>query len=184
HIEDVAENTRHKRLPIGYRRLTFNHEPRIISHSKQLPQRSIASIYLRHFKRPLWVIRHLKPMRRIKQKCDRRVRRPALRMLLYKPHELVSNATERIELERMITRSGLEELILALFEIDRRSARHVVEVITLPIPRERRSHRWTITRVIKVIRTGEVLLLRKCRGGVAEIWCVVIEKRAAKLACS
>src|SRR6185503_16735537 len=118
----------------------------------------------------------------IEKKCYRRVWRAALRMFLYKPHELVSNATKRIELERMFAGSGFEELVLALLEIDRRSTGHVVEVITLPIPRERRPHRWAIARVVKVIRAGEVLLLRESRGGVAEVRRVVIKKRAAKLA--
>src|SRR6185436_1133917 len=97
-------------------------------------------------------------------------------------HELVSNATKRIELERMFAGSGFEELVLSLLEIDRRSAGHVVEVITLPIPRERRPHRWTIARVIKEIRTGEVLLLRECCSRVAEVWRVIVKKRAAELA--
>src|SRR6185295_2417672 len=152
------------------RRLAFNYEPRIVRNTKQLAQRPITSIDLRHFKRPLRVIRHLKPVRRIEQKSDRRVRRTTLRMLISETHKLISDAAERIELERMISRSGLEELVVSLFEIDRRSAGHVVEVITLPIPRERRPHRRTIARVVKVIRAGEDLLLCESRGGVAKVW--------------
>src|SRR6185369_6182178 len=102
-------------------------------------------------------------------------------MLLDKSHELVGDATERIELERMFARPGLEELVLSLLEIDRRSTGHVVEVITLPIPRERRPHRWTIARVIKEIRTGEVLLLREGCRGVAKVRRVIVKKRAAEL---
>src|SRR6185436_5266636 len=155
HVEDVAEDTGHKRLSVCHRGLTFDDESRIVRNPEQLSQRQITTIDLRYFKRPVRVIRHLKPVRRIEKKCYRRVWRAALRMFLYKPHELVSNATKRIELERMFAGSGFEELVLSLLEIDRRSAGHVVEVITLPIPRERRPHRWTIARVIKEIRTGE-----------------------------
>src|SRR5215213_2066820 len=82
----------------------------------------------------------------------------------------------------MLARAGLEELVLPLLEIDRGCTGHVVKVITLAIPRERRPHRWTITRVIKEVRTGKVLLLREGCGCVAEVWRVVIKKRAAKLA--
>src|SRR6185503_18899131 len=116
----------------------------------QLAQRAIAAIDLRHFKRPLRIIRHLKPVRRIEQKRDRRVRRSTRRMLLSEAQKLIGNAAEGIQLKRIVTRSGFEKLIPALFEIDRRRARHVIKEITLAIPRERRSHRWTITRVIEI----------------------------------
>src|SRR6185503_3204898 len=91
-------------------------------------------------------------------------------------------AAERIELKRVIARPRFEELVLSLLEIDRGRAGHVVEVITLAIPRERRSHCWTITRVIEVIRAGEVLLFRECGGRVAEVGRVIVKKRAAELA--
>src|SRR5215217_822683 len=103
-------------------------------------------------------------------------------MFLRKPHELVSDATERIELERMLARSRFEELVLSLLEIDRRRACHVVEVITLAIPRKRWPHCRTIARVVKEIRAGEVLLLRECCCSVAEIWRVIVEESAAELA--
>src|SRR5829696_1444564 len=141
----------------------------------------IATIDLRHFEGPVWIVSHLESMRRIEQESHGRVRRPTLGMFFREAHKLVRDPSERIELKRMIARPRFEELISALLEINRRSSGHVVELITLAIPRQRRTHRWTITRVIKEIRPREILLLREGGGGVAEIWRVIIKKRAAEL---
>src|SRR5436305_14257097 len=120
----------------------------------------------------------------IDQESNRRVWRAALRMFFRKAHELISDAPERIELKRMLAWSRFEELVLALLQINRRRTRHVVQVITLAIPRQRRPHRWTIARVVKVIGPGKILCLSKRRRRVAEVWRVIVKKGAAKLARS
>src|SRR6266496_6661498 len=81
----------------------------------------------------------------------------------------------------MFARTGLEELIEALLQINRRGAGHVVQVVTLAIPRQRRSHRRAVTSMKEIVRPGKVLLLRERRGCVAKVWRVIIEKFAAKL---
>jgi hypothetical protein len=65
-------------------------------------------------------------------------------VLLGKADELFGNAAQRIELERMLARPRLKKLIEALLEIDRGRAGHVIEVVTLAIPRQRRTHRRAI----------------------------------------
>src|SRR5262249_37082328 len=155
--------------------------PRIVSNAKQLSQRAIATIDLRHFKRPLRVISHLKPVCRIEQERDRRVRRAATGVLLGKAQKLVSDTAERIQLKRILAGTGFEKLIVTLFEIDCRRARHVIEEVALPIPRKRRPHRLAITRSVEVIWPGKVLRFRKRGGGIAEVWRVIVKKRAAAL---
>src|ERR1700687_4864793 len=102
-------------------------------------------------------------------------------MLLSEPDELIRDVTERIQLKRMFVRAGFEKLIETLLEIDRRRARHVIEVITLAIPRERRPHRRAITRMKKVVRAGKVLLLRKRGGAITKIRRVIIKEFATVL---
>src|SRR2546429_9048679 len=81
----------------------------------------------------------------------------------------------------MFARTRLEELIETLLEINRRSAGHVIQVVTLAIPRQRRSHRRAVASMEEIVGPGKVLLLRKRRGCVAKVWRVIIEKFAAKL---
>ena len=59
---------------------------------------------------------------------------PPIGMLLGKVNKLFSDTPQRIELERMFARTRFEKLIETLLEINRRSARHVIEVVALPIP--------------------------------------------------
>src|SRR6185503_4840716 len=121
---------------------------------------TIAAIDLRHFERPVRVIRHLKPVRRIEQEGDRRVRHPTIRVFLCKAHKLIRDPPEWIELERMLAWPRLEKLIETLLEIGRRRSRHVVKVITLPIPGQRRTHRLPVARMEKVNGAGKVLRVR------------------------
>src|SRR5882672_3180970 len=81
----------------------------------------------------------------------------------------------------MISRTGLEELIAPLFEINRRRARHVIEVIALAIPRERWAHGCAIARMEKIVWPGKVLCFCKSGGSVAKVWRVVVEKINAVL---
>src|SRR5438067_7824999 len=74
-----------------------------------------------------------------------------------------------------------EKLIEALLEINRRCARHVIQVVTLAVPRERRPHRRAITRMKKIIRTGEVLLPGKRGRRIAKVRRVIIKEFAAIL---
>src|SRR5712692_7466591 len=97
-------------------------------------------------------------------------------------HELVRDTSERIQLEWMFARSGFEELIVALLEIDRRRTRHVIQVVTFPIPRQRRTHRRAVTRVEKVVGPAVAHLLCENRGRIAKVWRVVVKKIAAVLA--
>ena len=53
---------------------------------------------------------------------------------LDRAHELVGDATKRIQLEWLLARPRFEELIEALLEVDRRSARHVIKVVALAVP--------------------------------------------------
>src|SRR5881396_2028753 len=102
-------------------------------------------------------------------------------MLVGKSHELVSDVSERVKLKRMFAGPGLEKLIETLLRINRRSAGHVIQVVTLTIPGQRRSHRRAVASMEEIVRPGKVLLLRERRGGVAKIRRVIIEKFAAKL---
>src|SRR5437879_6274189 len=117
----------------------------------------------------------------VEQESHGCVRRAAIGMLLCKSNELVCNAAERIELERMFSWSGLEKLIEALLQVDGRGSCHVIKVITLAVPGERRSHRGAVTRVEEIIGTGKVLGLSESCGRVAKIRSVVIEKSSAIL---
>src|SRR2546430_9309637 len=81
----------------------------------------------------------------------------------------------------MLARTRFEKLIETLLEINRRSAGHVIQVVTLAIPRQRRSHRRAVASMEEIVGPGKVLLLRERRGGVAKIWRVIIEKIAAKM---
>src|SRR5258705_13714010 len=81
----------------------------------------------------------------------------------------------------MIAGPRLKELIETLFEVDPRSACHVIEVITLAIPRKRRSHRGPITGVKEIIRPGEVLRPGKRRRGVTKVCGVIVKKISAML---
>src|SRR5688572_23731956 len=111
----------------------------------------------------------------------RSVRRAAIRMLLRETNKLVRDPTEWIQLKRMFAWPRLEKLIVPLLEIDRGRARHVIQKIILPIPRQRWSHRRAVTRMKEMVGTGEVLRARESGCGVAEVRRVIIEKRAAKL---
>src|SRR5712691_4650560 len=102
-------------------------------------------------------------------------------MLIGKTHELVGEASERIKLKRMFARTRLEKLIEALLQINRRSAGHVIQVVTLAIPGQRRPHRRAVTSVEEIVRPGKVLLLRECGGRIAKVRRMIIEEFAAKL---
>src|SRR2546426_5023114 len=102
-------------------------------------------------------------------------------MLVGKSHELVGDTSEWIKLKRMFARTRLEELIETLLQINRRSAGHVIQIVTLAIPRQRRPHRRAVASMEEIVGPGKVLLLRKRRGCVAKVWRVIIEKFAAKL---
>src|SRR5687768_6965646 len=97
-------------------------------------------------------------------------------MFLCETHKLIGDATEWIELKGMFAWARLEKLVSALFKVDRGSACHVEEVIVLAIPGKRRSHAWTIARVVKEIRAGEVLGVGKGCRGVAEVWRVIVKE--------
>src|SRR5260370_29780176 len=105
-------------------------------------------------------------------------------MLFSKTHELVGDTSEWIELKRMFTWTGLEKLIEALLQVDRRSPGHVIQVVTLPIPRQRRPHCRAVTCVEEIVGPGKVLLLRERGGRIAKVWRSIIEKFAAKLSSS
>src|SRR5437867_10570284 len=102
-------------------------------------------------------------------------------MFVGKTHDLVGDTSEWIQLKRMFARTRLEKLIETLLQINRRSAGHVIQVVTLAIPRQRRSHRRAVASMEEIVGPGKVLLLRERRGGVAKIRRVIIEKFAAKL---
>src|SRR2546430_13633043 len=102
-------------------------------------------------------------------------------MLLGKSHELVGDTAEWIQLKRMFAWTRLEKLIETLLQINRRSAGHVIQIVTLAIPRQRRSHRRAITSMEEIVGPGEVLLLCEGRRRVAKVWRVIIEEFAAKL---
>src|SRR6185436_18441237 len=97
------------------------------------------------------------------------------------PHELIGDASERIQLKGVFARTGFEELIETLLEINRRSTRHVIKVVTLSIPGQRWSHRDSVARMKKVVRTGKVLTPGKRGGRITKVGRVIIDKRAAKL---
>src|SRR5881628_1702800 len=82
----------------------------------------------------------------------------------------------------MFAWARFEELIEALLEIDRRCAGHVIKVITLPIPRQRRSHGGAIARMKEIVRPGKVLLPCERRGRIAKVRSVIIKKFATVLA--
>src|ERR1041385_8224467 len=184
YIENVSKDARHECLSLAAGRLAFAYSSGVISSAEQLAQCAIAAIDLRNFERPMRIIRHLPAVRRIEQERDRRVRRAAIGMLLSKMHKLFSDAPERIQLKRMLPRPRLEKLIETLLEINRGRARHVIEVVTLAIPAQRRTHRGSVTRVKEEVRPGKILLLRKRGRGVAKIWRVIIKEIAAVLARS
>src|SRR5688572_6445030 len=103
-------------------------------------------------------------------------------MFLCEVDELSRDASVRVQLERMFARSGLEKLVKALFKVDRRRAGHVVKVITFPIPGQRWTHGGAISRVVEVVRAGEILCPGKSRRSVAKIRCVIVQKVTAILA--
>src|SRR6266446_198260 len=84
----------------------------------------------------------------------------------------------------MFAGAGFEELIASLLQIDRRGPGHVIEVITLAIPRKRRPHGCAIARMEKIIRPGKVLCFRKRTGGITKVWRVIVKKITAILARS
>src|SRR5262245_33510507 len=100
-------------------------------------------------------------MRWVEQKSDRRMRCAAIGMLCREPGKFFRDASQRIQLERMFSRTWLKELIESLLQIDRRGAGHVIEVVTLAIPGQRRSHGCAVARMEEVVGPGKVLLLRK-----------------------
>src|SRR3989442_13541336 len=102
-------------------------------------------------------------------------------MLVGKSHELVGDTSEWIQLKRMFARTRLEKLIETLLQINRRSARHVIQVVTLTIPGQRRPHRRTVASMEEIVGPGKVLLLRERRGRIAKIRGMIIEKIASKL---
>src|ERR1051326_508977 len=120
-------------------------------------------------------------MRPIQKKGDRGVWHAAILMLRGKPHELISNTAQRIQLKRMVAWPRFEELIKALLEINCRGAGHVIKIVALAIPGQRRSHRSAVTGVKKIVRPGKVLLFRKCRRRIAEVRRMIIKKLASKL---
>src|SRR5205085_6157530 len=81
----------------------------------------------------------------------------------------------------MLAGAGFEKLIEALFQVDRRRAGHVIKVITLAIPRERRPHCRPVACVKEIVWAGEVLLMREGGRGVAEVGRMIVEERAAEL---
>src|SRR5881409_1440325 len=127
------------------------------------------------------IIGHFPTMRGIEQKSDRRVRHAAIGMLLGKPHELICDPAQWIQLKRMFTGPRFEELIESLFEINRRSARHVIQVVTFSIPGKRRPHSGAVTRMKKIVRSGKVLLPGKGRGSVSKVRSVIIKELATVL---
>src|SRR5213080_564374 len=102
-------------------------------------------------------------------------------MLVGKSHELVGDTSEWIQLKRMFCRTRLKKLIETLLQINRRSAGHVIQVVTLAIPRQRRSHRRAVASMEEIVGPGKVLLLRERRGRITKVWRVIIEEFAAKL---
>ncbi len=104
-------------------------------------------------------------------------------MLFRKAHELIGNASERIQLVRIVPRTGFEKLIEALFEVDCRGARHVIKVVALAIPGQRRTHRWAIVGMEEEVGTGKVLCFCKCGRRIAEVGGVIVEKRTTILSC-
>src|SRR5205085_9908324 len=76
----------------------------------------------------------------------------------------------------MLARSGFEELIETLFQIDGGRASHVVEIIALAIPRKRRTHRCAVARMVEVVRPCIAHLSCEDRRGVSEIRRVIVEK--------
>src|SRR5437763_12646475 len=81
----------------------------------------------------------------------------------------------------MLARTRFEKLIDTLTETKRRSAGHVIQVVTLAIPRQRRSHRRAVASMEEIVGPGKVLLLRERRGRITKVWRVIIEEFAAKL---
>src|SRR5262249_24181032 len=112
---------------------------------------------------PLWIVRHVPSVRRIQQKRNRSVRFAAIGMFFGEADKLVRDAAQRIQLKRVLAGPRLEELIESLLEIDRRSTRHVIKVVTLAVPLQRRTYRCAVTRVEEVVWAGEVLLPGKRR---------------------
>src|SRR5687767_576793 len=84
----------------------------------------------------------------------------------------------------MIAWTRFKKLIKALLQIDCGSTRHVIEVITFAIPRERGSHRRSVASVEEIVWASKVLGVREARGCIAKVWCVVIKKRAVILSRS
>src|SRR5438067_881728 len=80
----------------------------------------------------------------------------------------------------MLARTRFEKLIETLLEINRRSAGHVIQVVTLAIPRQRRSHRRAVASMEEIVGPGKVLLLRERRGRITKVWRVIIEEFAAQ----
>src|SRR5258706_6410457 len=117
----------------------------------------------------------------IEQERDRGVRLTTIGMLRGKAHELIRDPPERIQLKRMFPRSRFEKLIEALLEINRRCARHVIQVVTLAVPRERWPHRRAITRMKEVVRTREILLFGKSRRRIPKVRRVITKEFAAIL---
>src|SRR5688500_20195889 len=84
----------------------------------------------------------------------------------------------------MIAWTRFKKLIKALLQIDCGSTRHVIEVITFAIPRERVSHRRSVASVEEIVWASKVRRVREARGCIAKVWCVVRKKRAVILSRS
>src|SRR6266542_1175488 len=81
----------------------------------------------------------------------------------------------------MFARPRLKKLIKTLLQINGGSTRHVVEKVAFAVPRERRTHCRSITRVKEIIRPRKILGFgERCRR-VAKVRRVIIEKCSAKL---
>src|SRR5437879_4069588 len=97
-------------------------------------------------------------------------------MLFGEAHELIGNTSQRIKLKWMLAWARLEKLIEALFQINRRSAGHVIQVVTLSIPGQGRTHRGAVTCMEKIVRARKVLLFRERCRCVTKVRRVIIEK--------
>src|ERR1051325_6320913 len=136
YIKYITEHTRYERLAVGNSRFAFNDCGREIRNTEKFSERPITTTYLRYLKRPLRVVSHFKAVGRIEQERDWSIRIASVRMSLRKLHELFSEPAKRSQLKRILSWTRLKELIVSLFQIDRGSARHVVEVVTFAIPRQ------------------------------------------------
>ena len=55
----------------------------------------------------------------IEKECDRRIRHAAVAVLFGKAQKFVRDAAQRVQLERVLTRSGFEKLVISLLRVYR-----------------------------------------------------------------